>query len=317
MAAARARLLMRAPTCLWLLMLHRCGASYASGERPLIDCVVKLGGSALTSKARFETLNADVLRQTAGTIGRLMRSPSAPALLIVHGAGSFGHQHAKAYSVQLGSAAHPQAALGCALTRSAVTRLNALVVQALIEAGVPAVGISPFPSWRTRGGELSADALACVERALRAGLVPVLHGDVVLDEEQGWGILSGDELMVQAARLRPERAVFLMDVAGVYDRPPSEAGAVLLERIAVGADGRAQLPRTSVASHDVTGGLDGKLGSALRLAASGVRTYLVRAGSPSAEQAISGGVPQEGTLVTGAASDVADAPASPPSSASS
>lgn len=279
-------------------------SSPSSKEQPRLDCVVKLGGSALTSKAQFETLNADVLRRTAATIGKLARSPSGPALLIIHGAGSFGHQHAKHYSVGFGSSAHPQSAHGCALTRSAVTRLNALVVQALIEAGVPAVGISPFPSWRTSAGALSSDAMDGVERALHAGLVPVMHGDVVLDDEQGWAILSGDELMVvSAARLGPARAVFLMDVAGVYDRPPSEEGAVLIERIEVGADGRAQLPRTSTASHDVTGGLDRKLGSALRLASAGVRTYLVRAGSPSEEQAIAGDVPVEGTLVVRAAAD--------------
>ncbi|KAG8459175.1 hypothetical protein KFE25_005686 [Diacronema lutheri] len=274
------------------------GSTSDSAPLPRLDCIVKLGGSALTLKAQFETLNEAVLARTAAHIADLARAPHAPpALLIVHGAGSFGHQHAREYGVGHGSAAHPHAALGAARTRSAVTRLNTIVVRALVDAGVPAVGISPFPSWRTRGGELSADALDCVQRALAAGLVPVLHGDVVLDERQGWAILSGDELMVQAGRLRPQRAVFLMDVPGVFDRPPSEPDAMLLERIDVAADGRAHLPRTSAASHDVTGGVEAKLGAALRLARAGVPTYLVRAGSLAEVQVLSGGVPAEGTLV--------------------
>jgi isopentenyl phosphate kinase len=278
-----------------LLILTSLSASCATPPR---DCaVVKLGGSALTSKANFETLNPEALAATAATIGELVR-PGGVRLVLVHGAGSFGHHHAKAYKIQQGSAAHPEASLGFALTRSSVTRLNALVVQALIQVGVPAVGISPFPTWRTAGGKISADAMRCVERALDAGLVAVLHGDAVLDDEQGWAIVSGDELMVQAAAmLGPSRAVFLMDVRGVYDRPPSEAGAVLISRIQVDAHGRAHLPRTSVAAHDVTGGLERKLSSALRLAHGGVRTYLVQVGSRSAAQAMAGLPPDEGTLI--------------------
>jgi isopentenyl phosphate kinase len=161
------------------------GLTASGAERaPVLDVVVKLGGSALTNKAVFETLNAETLAATAATISRLRSSPAAPAIILVHGAGSFGHHQAKKYAVQRGSAAHPEAALGFALTRSSVTRLNALVVQALNDAGVPAVGISPFPSWRTTSGRLSTDAMGCVEPPAGAGLVPVLHGDGVLDDEQ-------------------------------------------------------------------------------------------------------------------------------------
>ncbi len=54
----------------------------------------------------------------------------------------------------------------------------------------------------------------------------VMHGDCVVDERDGCGILSGDALLeALCLALRPELAVFLTDVPGVFSRPPSEQGA--------------------------------------------------------------------------------------------
>ena len=51
---------------------------------------------------------------------------------------------------------------------------------------------------------------------LDAGLVPVLHGDAVLDRQQGSAIVSGDMILDSlCASLRPSAAVFLTDVPGV------------------------------------------------------------------------------------------------------
>ena len=53
-----------------------------------------------------------------------------------------------------------------------------------------------------------------------------MHGDCVVDERDGCGILSGDALLeALCLALRPELAVFLTDVPGVFSRPPSEQGA--------------------------------------------------------------------------------------------
>jgi isopentenyl phosphate kinase len=53
------------------------------------------------------------------------------------------------------------------------------------------------------------------------GLVPVLHGDVAFDTEQDCAILSGDTILEHlSVFLRPERAVFITDVPGVFAEPP-------------------------------------------------------------------------------------------------
>uniref|UniRef100_A0A2P2K327 Aspartate/glutamate/uridylate kinase domain-containing protein n=1 Tax=Rhizophora mucronata TaxID=61149 RepID=A0A2P2K327_RHIMU len=79
-------------------------------------------------------------------------------------------------------------------------------------------------------------------KAIDSGFVPVLHGDAVLDEAQGCTILSGDVIIRHlAAYLKPRYVVFLTDVFGVYDRPPSEPDAILLREIEITNVHRQQL----------------------------------------------------------------------------
>jgi len=51
--------------------------------------IIKLGGAAITRKQTFETLNDDVLDLCASHIAQL--HANRVRLVIVHGAGSFGH----------------------------------------------------------------------------------------------------------------------------------------------------------------------------------------------------------------------------------
>ena len=56
--------------------------------------------------------------------------------------------------------------------------------------GLPAVGVSPLASgWSTSGKKVVEDGCDTLERLLRTGLVPVIHGDCVLDVTQGCAII--------------------------------------------------------------------------------------------------------------------------------
>ena len=59
------------------------------------------------------------------------------------------------------------------------------------------------------------DGCGAVAAALRAGLLPVIHGDAVFDTQLGCTILGGDPLTARLCQVfRPECAVFL--VGGVF-----------------------------------------------------------------------------------------------------
>ena len=86
--------------------------------------------------------------------------------------------------------------------------------------------------WRTRGPgrpETSGrDEGRAVLDAVRDGVVPVIHGDVVEDVAQGTSVLSADTIVEMCAKWAMEewpdecpRVVFCSDVFGVYDSPPT------------------------------------------------------------------------------------------------
>ncbi|GAQ81990.1 Amino acid kinase family protein [Klebsormidium nitens] len=278
------------------------GGSDQAGPR--VRCILKLGGAAITKKNEFETLHETVLTATIQHIVDSLRAggndKEADHIVIVHGAGSFGHFQASKYGVSkggLGSTAH--ILQGFAETRVSVTKLNHEVVRRLCEGGVAACGLSPFAGgWTTHNRKLATSDVASVRKTLEAGLLPVLHGDAVLDSGQGCTILSGDVIVRKlAADLRPDFVVFLTNVAGVYDKPPSEDGARLIREIAVAGDGTwtitdpndlAQGVQMAAAAHDTTGGMATKIEEAAEIAAKGIPVYIAKAGTPAASAAIRG-----------------------------
>uniref|UniRef100_A0A6J0STL8 Isopentenyl phosphate kinase n=1 Tax=Pogona vitticeps TaxID=103695 RepID=A0A6J0STL8_9SAUR len=235
-----------------------------------VDCILKLGGSALTQKDQLETLKGASLRKAAAIVAQL-RGAGEKRCIVVHGAGSFGHFQAKEHDVCSGtskeSAASESLRRGLCLTRLSVTKLNHLVTEEFVSCGIPAVGISPFGTWKTACKGVSQPGIDAVKDVLEAGYVPVLHGDCVLDSERHCCILSGDTIVeVLAMKFSPKRVIFLTDVSGIYSCPPGTAGARLVDFITVRPDGTMDpAVLTSVRPHDTTGGVSLKLQTAVNI----------------------------------------------------
>ncbi|XP_066481759.1 uncharacterized protein [Tiliqua scincoides] len=228
----------------------------------MADCLIKLGGSALTEKRQLETLRAHSLRRAAAVVHKVYAAGARR---------SFGHFQAKEYDVSSGALAGSEASdslrRGLCLTRLSVTKLNHMVTEQLVSCGVPAVSISPFGTWKTACKNISEDGVCAVKDALDSGYIPVLHGDCALDSQQHCCILSGDTIIeVLAKKLSPRRVVFLTDVNGIYSCPPDSPGARLLDSIVVGPHGNMEPPvLTSALPHDTTGGVLLKLQMAVNI----------------------------------------------------
>ncbi|KAL2641769.1 hypothetical protein R1flu_009356 [Riccia fluitans] len=298
-----------------------------------VRCIIKLGGSSATEKDKFETINESLLSTTAKQLKEAFvissdkqqptmdwsrgsncdqasflpeDSPTSEFQLdfnpfvVVHGAGSYGHFQASKGRVNRGDLAEDYVKAGFVATRISVTKLNHEIVRAFARECIPAVGVSPFSAgWSTRNRMLDRENTPHVQRLVQAGLLPVLHGDAVLDSVQGCAILSGDVIVRQLAQtLKPSYVVFLTNVPGVYDRPPSDQNAVLLKEIAV-ADGtwkiidppeieRGMKVQTTVAAHDTTGGMETKIAEAASIASCGIPVLVVETGSRHALEALKG-----------------------------
>jgi isopentenyl phosphate kinase len=260
-------------------------------------CVIKLGGAAITDKDRIEELKPKAfLRDLADIIAILHKKHIG--LIIVHGAGSFGHFQAKKHQFHLSeggqSGKTPVELLrGVAETRQSVLKLNAIIVDMLLEAGVPAVGMAPMGSWSMGGkkGVVVSDNISQLAQALGCGFVPVLHGDIVLQHSPDRvAILSGDAIMRRIAEACSlARAVFVTNVPGVLSSWPCgelireihvDARGSLLE--ARNAQGQSIARLEAVGSSsviDTTGGMITKLYEAFQMAAGGTKVRMVEAGS--------------------------------------
>nr|KJB80289.1 hypothetical protein B456_013G090300 [Gossypium raimondii] len=221
--------------------------------------------------------------------------------VVVHGAGSFGHFQASKSGVHKGGLNQPLVKAGFVATRISVTTLNLEIVRALAREGIPSIAMSPYScGWSTSERNVASADLLGVAKAIDSGFIPVLHGDAVLDDRLGCTILSGDVIIRHLAEhLRPEYVVFLTDVSGVYDRPPTDPNAVLLREIAVDEDGKWSVVKPTpqsmnkqveitVAAHDTTGGMVTKISEAAMIAKLGIDVYIVKAATSHSLRALRG-----------------------------
>jgi isopentenyl phosphate kinase len=200
------------------------------------ECILlKLGGSVITDKKTDCAINYDQLSFVASAISRARRG----GMVIIHGAGSCGHPEAKQY------------------------RLNDEVVATLREKGVAAVGVHPLHAAVADKGRLVAFEHRHLEQMLMLNMVPVIHGDVVMDLSRGACIVSGDQLVrYLAVALNINRVGLATDVPGVLN-----GGLVVPE---ITRDHVTSLQIGNSMYTDVTGGMRGKINELLGLASAGI-----------------------------------------------
>lgn len=264
---------------------------------------VKFGGSVITDKTGQEAPDLALIRRLAAEV-RAALDAAGPAyrLIIGHGSGSFGHTYARRYGIHTGLA--PGADwMGFAQTSAAALRLNRIVVDELLAAGVPAMALQPAATLLSTHGRLAAWDTTSVARALGQRLVPVVHGDVAFDTAQGSAIISTEQLLealVHAPALRPDR-VILVGEAGVYSADPRANPQA--ERIArIDARNITAVLAGASGSHgaDVTGGMRSKVELIWRLvqAVPGLRAQLVGTTPGLLTRALLGAAEGEGTVIT-------------------
>jgi isopentenyl phosphate kinase len=218
---------------------------------------LKLGGSLITDKEVEATARPEVIRRLAGEVRRALDRCPELRLVLGHGSGSFGHMVAQRYQVQGGCTDWR----GYAWTGAAATRLNRIVTDAFLEVGVPAVSIQPSASARCHGGELMGLDVHPVEEVLKHGLVPLVYGDVALDELWGTTIASTEAIFAYLARqLRPQRILLLGEVQGVYSADPRlDPEARLMPVIQASRVEEARSALSGSHAVDVTGGMQSKV----------------------------------------------------------
>jgi len=224
---------------------------------------LKLGGSLITDKTRPYTPRLDLLSDLAGQIAAAMNKNENLELIIGHGSGSYGHVPASKYGTRQGVSGS-KAWQGFAKVWYQASKLNRLVVDALVRSDLPAVTLSPFASITAHRGKPFIWDLYPLRSALENGLLPVIHGDVVFDDECGGTILSTEDLFIHLARvLKPDRILLAGLEAGVWQDFPART-RLLAKITPQNFSGRVPGSGSAI-GHDVTGGMQTKVTDMLAL----------------------------------------------------
>jgi isopentenyl phosphate kinase len=263
---------------------------------------LKLGGALLTRKRRPETPRPHVLQRLAGEIAAWAAIDDRP-LVLAHGSGSYAHVAAR----ETQFLEHPDVPLSLARVAAAARRLNVLVVDALIAAGLPALPLPGSLLAECRDGTVADVHAELVAAALRSGLLPVLYGDAAPDATRGGTIASTEPLLFALAmHMPPQRVVLATDVDGIYRNDPHvEPNQAPMERVT--ADDNSELGAqlgTRPGAVDVTGGMASKVRLMQRLVRSVPDTEVrvlsgLRAGAVRA--ALAGDPCAGGTLIVASA----------------
>jgi len=176
---------------------------------------VKLGGSLITDKQQAATVYPEVLRRLAQELRTALDENPEMQILLGHGSGSFGHWEAQHYGTRQGVET-PDGWEGFAKVSAAASRLNRIVVDTFLEAGVPVIAFQPSASALAEEGNIVTLAIKPIRQALNAGLIPLIFGDVAFDRAWGGTILSTEDLFVYLAGImQPERILLLGNAPGV------------------------------------------------------------------------------------------------------
>ena len=181
--------------------------------------ILKLGGSILSDKNIPYSIKWDNLERIAMEIKNALdyykNQDIDMKLIIVHGGGSFGHPVAKKYlKVENDKKIFINMEKGFWEIQKAMRRFNNIVIDTLQSYDIPAVSIQPS-SFVVFGDNLIFDTSA-IKEMLKRNLVPTIHGDITVDDKNGYKIISGDDIVPYLANeLKADLILYATDVDGV------------------------------------------------------------------------------------------------------
>jgi isopentenyl phosphate kinase len=222
---------------------------------------VKFGGSLITDKQVESSFRQSVASRLAAEIAQALARDSDLHLLVGHGSGSFGHFAAKEFRTIQGVQTSDE---WRAFARVSVVaaELNYLVAKAFQEVGLPVWRIQPSASAVSHDGNMVSMALEPVRRALEHNLVPLVYGDVSIDDVRGGTIVSTETIFSYLAQQLPVKRILLLgEVEGVLDM-----GGRLIPEITDQNFDRVEAGLGASSGVDVTGGMETKVRDMLALA---------------------------------------------------
>lgn len=221
--------------------------------------LLKLGGSLLTDKDKPNSIRKDVVKSA---IQQIINADEK--IILIHGGGSFGHPLAKKYSISEGINSNiPNQILGLTETHHSMNTFNSYLVNLFLEKKTPILSIQASSIFLKDSQGISTSSIDVIETALDLNIIPILYGDIILDKQGSFSIISGDQIILELCkkleRFNISKVIFTMETDGIYlnDDQSSENCILATECY---SDDLENLNLANLGQKiDVTGGIKGKL----------------------------------------------------------
>lgn len=236
--------------------------------------LVKLGGSVITDKKVPYVAKTAVIKRLA----QELKACPAP-LIIAHGSGSFAHTSAAKFGGKKGY----KTTIGFAKVARDAMEINRIVMDILVNEGLPAVSLRPLSMILTSAGKTEKNLFGVLEEALKQGLIPVVYGDVILDRTWKSTIYSGETTLNQIALYLKSKGLSIKKIIEVGETD----GVLNAQKETVAKISKASWPKIKqfmfkLNANDVTGGMEHKIEEALKTAKSGIETLIINGNKKNA-----------------------------------
>jgi len=236
--------------------------------------LVKFGGSLITDKTRPFTPRQRTIKRLCLELAQAKKKTNK-LLILGNGGGSFPHQPAVEYRTAEGMI-NRNSFRGIAVVQDAAARLNRIIVAQLLRAGENAITLNPSSFMITENGEIKRAFLAPTLKLLEFKMLPVVYGDVGLDEKKGCCILSTEKILNYLALKLKQRGYLVEKIilAGITDGVYNSRGKTISK---LTPEKFSKFKKEIGVSDgiDVTGGMIHKVEEAIKLARKGVETLII------------------------------------------
>ena len=244
-------------------------------------CLVKLGGSLITDKAKLNTLRPEIIHRVIQEIADIIRLREDLRILLFNGNGSFGHPIAKKYQIPQGY--NGKNVIGFWLLQQKTKQLNQIIVDALLEHNISAIGFQPSTVFWSKSLNYYHLNLNILEQFLERKIIPVLYGDGIIDQDQGFNIISSDHLLnliIKYLSVKPKYSIETVVNLGDYDGVLDDQGQLIEEINNLNYDTHRHCIKGS--EHlDISGGMANKIQALLELAHLGHESWIMNGGKPN------------------------------------
>jgi len=236
--------------------------------------LLKIGGGVITDKTVQYGLREEVLIRLAHEIGDAWQKRGETRLIIGNGAGSFAHYSAHKYRTMEGFV-NEESRIGMGWVRHDAVKLNQIVFEQLLVADVPVFSFSPSSLMSVREGKTKNVFVEAMNDLLDKEMVPLVYGDVMVDEEKGCIVYSTERVFDELAKYLSKdyevRVIHVSAEEGVYKR--GKASIYTMINQTNFADVKEHLGGSN--GVDVSGGMLHKVEECLELAKMGIVSQIV------------------------------------------